>query len=265
MKKLNFRNGVLLVSLAALFQTLTALAQLPGAGMNSAMVRLFGDNISFTTRADVQVFNDKNQVWLQMPSVMASTDGKMRIDVDLGLLHSSALPANIVAYYKKLGMDRVISVTRPDKKALFIIYPRAQSYAVMPLANEDTQAGAEKLERKPLGKETIDGHPCVKNLSTVKTLKGTPLMQAVTWNATDLKEFPLRIETKENGNTTVMRFQQVNLNKPDPRLFDAPASYKQFMNPADLEAAAAKKAGATTSGGANAKARSGAKPGSTKK
>jgi hypothetical protein len=242
MKKLIFRNGVLLVSLAALFQSLTALAQMPGAGMNSAMVKLFGDNMAFTARADVQVMNSNRQVWLQLPSALAAADTKMRIDVDLSLLHSAAVPAATVAYYKRIGMDKVTSVTRPDKKALFIIYPGTQSYAVMPLTAEDAQV--QKLEKKPLGKETIDGHACVKNLSVVRNAKGTPLLQAVTWNASDLKDFPVRIETNEGGNTTVMHFQQVNLTKPDPRLFDPPAGYKQFLNPADLEAAANKKAGA---------------------
>ena len=122
MKKLIFRNGVLLVSLAALFQSLTALAQMPGAGMNSAMVKLFGDNMAFTARADVQVLNSNRQVWLQLPSALAAADTKMRIDVDLSLLHSAAVPAATVAYYKRIGMDKVTSVTRPDKKALFQHY-----------------------------------------------------------------------------------------------------------------------------------------------
>jgi len=241
MKKLIFRNGLLLGSLAVLFQSLTVLAQMPGAGMNAAMVKLFGDNMAFTARCDVQVMNSNRQVWLQMPTALAAADTKMRIDVDLGLLRSAAVPQTMAAYYKRIGMDKVTSVTRPDKKALYIIYPGAQSYVVMPLTAEDSQA--QKLERKPLGKGTIDGHACVKNLSVVKNAKGTPLLQAVTWNATDLKDFPIQIETNENGNITVMHFQQVNLVKPDPRLFDPPAGYKQYSNPSDLEAAANKKAG----------------------
>ena len=42
------------------------------------------------------------------------------------------------------------------------------------------------------------------------------LLQATTWNATDLKDFPIQIEIKENGNTTIMHFMNVNLAKPDP-------------------------------------------------
>ena len=66
----------------------------------------------------------------------------------------------------------------------------------------------QKLEKKPLGKETIDGHPCVKNQSTVKSPKGVVLLQATTWNATDLKDFPVQIEINENGNSTIMHFMQ---------------------------------------------------------
>ena len=50
-------------------------------------------------------------------------------------------------------------------------------------------------------------------------------LEAVTWNAADLKDFPLQIEMKEKDNTVRMRFTQVRFVKPDAKQFDLPATY----------------------------------------
>jgi hypothetical protein len=243
MKKPIFRDALPLVLLVVFLNSLPALAQMPDAagGVNSAMIKLFGDHLGFTARADVQVFNSNRVMWFQMPSAFAAAETKFRVDVDLKLARSSTIKPATIATFKQLGLDRVTSVIRPDKKAIYIIYPGAQSYANMPIANEDAELATQRVEKKALGRETIDGHACIKNLSTVKSPKGVVLLQATTWNAADLKEFPVKIETRENGSTTVMHFQQITLGHPDPKLFEPPAGYKQYGNPQDLLVAAYKK------------------------
>jgi hypothetical protein len=242
MKKLIFRGALRLGLLVVILESLTVFAQMPG-GANSAMIKLFGDNAAFTARADVQVAGTNRVIWLRMPSTFYLADTKLRVDVDLAQIQSRAVKPADVAHEKQLGTERITSVVRPDKKAIYIIYPGAQSYATMPLAAEDAQIASQKLEKKPLGRETIDGHACVKNFSTIKSPKGAVLLQAVTWNAADLKDFPVQIQTQENGNTTMMHFQQVTLAKPATAIFEPPAGYKQFSNPLDLHAAVEKKAG----------------------
>ena len=202
-------------------------------GVNSAMIKVFGDNTSFTAQADVHVVASNHVEWFRMPSVFAAADTKLRVDVDMKLIKSTLIQPAMLNRIKQLGMDRVTSVIRPDKKATYIIYPVAQSYSIMPLSAEDTLVANEKVEKKPLSRETLDGHPCVKNTSIVKSTKGSTLIQATTWNATDLKDFPIQIEMKEAGNTTIIHFQNVNLNKPDARLFDIPAGYKDAANAQD--------------------------------
>jgi hypothetical protein len=234
------RLGLLVIFLESL---MTASAQMPG-GANSAMIKLFGDNAAFTARAEVQVAGTNRVIWFRMPSTFSAADNKMRVEVDIGQIQSRAVTPTEIARCRQLGVDRVTSVVRPDKKTTYIIYPNAQSYAMMPLSVEDAQIANQKLEKKPLGKETIDGHACVKNFSTVKSTKGAVLLQAVTWNAADLKDFPVQIQTQENGNTTLMHFQQISLAKPPAALFDPPPGYKQFNSPQDLQDAAQKKAAA---------------------
>jgi hypothetical protein len=178
--------------------------------------------------------------WLRMPSSFTALDGKMRVDVDLLQLKSQAVSPTTISTLKQVGMDKVSSVIRPDKKATYIIYPGARSYANMALSKEDVELANQKVQKTALGRETIDGHPCVKNRAVVKNSTGAVLIDAITWNATDLKDFPVQIETNENGNISVMHFQQISFAKPDAKLFEPPAGFKQFDNPQDLMMAALK-------------------------
>jgi hypothetical protein len=123
MKQSIFRNGLRLGLLAGFLLSLTALGQMTDAGVNSAMIKLFGDNATFTAQADIRVMNSNHVVWLQMPSVFACTDAKFRVDVNMKLIKSTQVQPSTINTFKQLGMDRITSVIRPDKKATYIIYP----------------------------------------------------------------------------------------------------------------------------------------------
>jgi len=226
MKNSIFRTGVRWVLLVVFLKSLTAMAQGLDGGVNSAMIKLFGDT-AFTAQAEMRVMNSNHVTWLQMPGAFAGGDTKLRLDVDVKLIKSSSIPQAMIGMFVQAGKDRVTSVIRPDKRATYIIYPGAKSYSTLPLSAADAEIANQKLEKKPLGKETIDGHACVKNQTTVKSSKGAVLLQATTWNAADMKDFPIQIELKESGNITIMHFLNVKLVSPDPRLFDIPAGFKE--------------------------------------
>jgi hypothetical protein len=170
----------------------------------------------------------------------------MRVDTDFGQLKSQRISAELIGMYKQYGFDRVTSITRPDKKAIYIVFPRVQSVANMEMSKEDVASSTQalKVEKIPLGKQTVDGHACTKNHVVVKDVKGAVLLDATTWNAADQKDFPLQIETKEGGNTSVLHFQQVNFARPDVKLFEPPAGYKQYSNPNDLMMAVVQRSAA---------------------
>ena len=149
MKKLIFRGAVRLGLLVIFLPSLTGWAQMPG-GANSAMIKLFGDNAAFTGRAEIQVAGTNRVIWFRMPSTFSAADNKMRVEVDLGQIQSHSVGQTQIALLKQLGLDKVTSVVRPDKKTTYIIYPNAQSYATMPLSIEDAQIALQKLEKKPL-------------------------------------------------------------------------------------------------------------------
>jgi len=207
-----------------------ALAQVPvagsGTGINVAFVKLFGPASAFTAKVETQVVDPYQQEVVRMPMDFAALDGKVRLEINLAQIQSKDFPAATLDKLKQAGLDRMVSVFRPDKKATYLIYPGVQSYQEVALTKGETEASEKglKLEKTALGKETIDGQPCVKNKCIVRDGKAT-VFEAVTWNAAGLREFPLRIEMKEKANTVRMRFSQVRFVKPDAKQFELPANY----------------------------------------
>jgi hypothetical protein len=223
--------------LTALFVLLSAghlaFAQMPGTGVttgvNAAFAKLFGAVNAFTAKLDTRLIDPYHAEIVRMPADFAVLDSKVRLEINLAQLQSTDFSAANLASLKQAGMDRMITVFRPDKKATYVIYPGVQSYQVLPLDKGEAEAfeNGLTLEKAALGKETVDGHPCVKNKVIVKGGKG-PVLEAVTWNATDLKDFPLQVEMKQKENTLRMNFSQVRFVKPDAKQFDLPANYGQM-------------------------------------
>jgi len=110
------------------------------------------------------------------------------------------------------------------------------------LPEEDAAALAKdlKLQKTPLGKETIDGHPCIKNRVIMADAKGQ-LGEAVVWNATDMKEFPVQMQMKDKDTTVVMRYTEVRMSKPDAKQFVAPATFTKHTDMQQLMMAIAQK------------------------
>ncbi len=76
---------------------------------------------------------------------------------------------------------------------------------------------------EPLGSDTIDGHACRVERVTV-TAPGEAAHVMKVWSATDLKGFPLRVETESNGRTVQINYKDVSLAAPDAKLFVQPAN-----------------------------------------
>jgi hypothetical protein len=207
-----------------------AVAQLPsassGTGVNAAFVKLFGSVGGFTAKAETKVLDRSQNQLVRMPMEFASLDGKVRLDIDLSQVQSKDFTPSTLATLKQAGMDRLVSILRPDRKVTYLIYPGVQSYQELALSKAELEAAEKglKLEKSGLGKDSLDGHPCVKHKVVVKSGK-EPVLEAVVWNATDLKDFPIQIEMKESDNTMRMHFTDVRFVKPDAKQFEVPAAY----------------------------------------
>ncbi len=198
--------------------------------MGGHMAKLFGGISAYSATMETQS-KDSSGNAMTMPSKIFCLDGKTRVETDMGKMKSGNMPPNAAEQMKAMGMDTMVMLSRPDKKISYLIYPGLQAYAENPMQDRETAAATAdyKVESTELGKDTVDGHPCVKTKVIVTDDQGTK-HESVVWNATDLKKFPVKIETVQQGQTMTILFKDVNLAKPDAGLFDPPAGYKRYDN-----------------------------------
>jgi hypothetical protein len=142
---------------------------------------------------------------------------------------ASKLPPEVATQMRTMGADLTVVVTRPDKKSTYLIYPHMKAYAELAM---DAESAAEKpdqfkVETTELAKETVDGHACVKNKVTLTDDKGVK-HESTVWNATDLKKFPVKIDSNEDGHAFTLTFKDVKLASVDKDAFDAPDGYTKY-------------------------------------
>jgi hypothetical protein len=114
---------------------------------------------------------------------------------------------------------------------LFFMRER-KAYMVMPqmcmqmpqMANLRAQplAATGSVTRKDLGSAVVDGHPTKIVQITVTPAGGGKPMTMKTWEATDLKDFPIRIQTQTPKGPATIDYKDVNLSSPASSLFAVP-------------------------------------------
>lgn len=204
-----------------------------GPDFGGAMSKLFGENQAYSASIEMQM--QMRDQTMTMPGKIAFDSGKARFEMAMSEAKGGQMSAQMAQHMKSMGMDRIVSVSLPDKKVNYVIYPDLKAYVEMP----DKSASAEKtnanykVESADLGKETVDGHPCVKSKVTVTDDENTKHEYTV-WNATDLKKFPVKIETNDAGHQVTIAFKDIKLAKPDASLFTAPADMTKYNSPQEL-------------------------------
>jgi hypothetical protein len=192
------------------------------------MDKLFGENQSFSATLEMQMATAQGGT-TTMPGKLTFDSGKSRFEMDMTQAKSGQMPPEAAAQMKAMGMDRMVMIGRPDKKITYIVFPGMQSYVENALTDaEMTTAPADfKVETTELGKETVDGHPCVKSKVIVTDKDGAP-HESTVWNATDPKNFPIKIQTTDQGHEMTMLFKDVTISTPAASLFDPPSGYMKY-------------------------------------
>ena len=217
---------VLVALIATLaFPVEAQMGRMSGPSFTGAMAKLFGDNPAFS--ADIEIQMDAGQQNGSMPGKLAVDSGKSRIDMDMS--GATGGQPGAADRMKAMGMDKIIMITRPDTKVVDTVFPGLSAYLETAIQDPDASKpdSAFKVDTTELGKETVDGHACVKNKVIVTDDQGKA-HESTVWNATDMKKFPVKIETTEQGRTTTMLFKNVKLSKPDAALFEPPADCKKY-------------------------------------
>ena len=237
-----------LPALALMLACATGLAQLPdltggGApGTDFALLsKLLGKLPAFTARSTVRVL-DKNQVeTISVPMDLAMLGRKIRMTIDATKIKNKNLPPGAIDALKQTGLDQVVMLIRPDRQSLHFIYPALEAYLTLPMEKKDLDS-AEKstVKTEALGKETLDGHACVKNKVTITTAQGDA-QELTVWNATDLQDFPIQTLAKQDGDTVVTRYTEVKFTKSDTKQFDPPARFEEYKGLTSFMAGMTKK------------------------
>jgi hypothetical protein len=213
-------------------------AQVPGlsggaGGMNGAMIALFGSNTTFSARAEFIVLDRNQKETENMPLNYSFSNGKMRMDVDLGQFKSTEASAQFLPTLKRLGMDQTIVIAPPDRKLTWSIFPRVKAYAETPMTKEEisAQAASYKFDKTPEGRETVDGHDCAKFKVTLTTTKAekTEATQATVWSALDLRSFPIQMQMAIDADSTmVIKFRDVKLAPQEDGQFEVPGALTKY-------------------------------------
>jgi hypothetical protein len=201
----------------------------PRPSFDGGMAKLFGDNTSFSATMEFHVTSPQGGEMI-MPGKIAFLGGKSRFDMDLSNMQGGHMPPQAAARMKQMGMGRMATITLPDKKLIYLIYPDMKAYMENAPAEKSAAPAEYKADVTRLGEETIDGHSCVKNKVVVTGPDGAT-HESTVWNAADLNQFPVKIQTaSEKGMATVMLFKDVKLDKPDAAQFDLPADFTKYDN-----------------------------------
>lgn len=225
---------------------LSTYGQMPGAagpaGVTAALTKLFGSTTAFTAKGEMQVIDNTKHEIAFWPMDFSLLDKKIRVEIDLTQTRNKDMPAGTAATLKQMGMAQVISIIRPDKGAVYVIYPDQRVLLSMALPKEDLEGSDKtpKVSKTELGKEIIDGHPCIKNKVIVTDSAGHTV-EATTWDATDLKNLPIQIETLDKESMSTVRFKQVRFARPEASFFEPPSGFTQYDNPRDLQLGVMKK------------------------
>ena len=220
MKRITF------IVLGCLLVVPVSFSQMPGGPPPDPCVALgkfLTRDTAFTASAKVVVTGKKARDNQTMVMLFAVSGGNMRNEMDMTKM--SGVRASDLDGMKQMGMDKMVILKLADKQAAYIVYPNLQSYCDMPAGRAGNSEG--KLDKAELGADTVEKHPCTKSKLTF-TDKNGQTAEALVWEATDMKNFPIQYQTVDAGQTTTTTFSDIKMGKPDASLFELPATYKKY-------------------------------------
>lgn len=138
------------------------------------------------------------------------------------------------------AMKGLVTISLADAKKTIMLNIAGKTYFEQPIQDRE---GAPNMhdadmvfEKKKLGADTIDGHPCIK-YDAVFYRKSKPgeKFKAIIWEAQDLKGFNIQSEiaVPENpkypgsGGTIVIKFKEIKLGAATASMFEVPKDYKK--------------------------------------
>ena len=204
----------------------------PQFGSDPALKELFKRYPGFM--AEVQVDMTQKGSLLSMFIALEWNKGKSRTEMDLTTLKSADMPAGSIQQMVDLGFSPMVSLSKEDDTDIFVLYPALKAYASQHIGKQAQVAkGEAKLATSVLGEEVVDGHPCSKRLVAVLNPPAKP-KEFTVWAASDLEEFPVKIEYTEKREPVSIKFTKVRLKMPPADHFNLPEDYTAYKTVQEL-------------------------------
>jgi hypothetical protein len=203
--------------------------------MKGVFTKILSDTPNFSARAVIGLFDATNRMLAKMPMHFDLTPDRMREEIDA---MNMPIPLEWREAVQKGHINEIAIITRVDTKKIYMLFPGIRAYQEFPISDSllsefQARANAVSIEKVELGQETIEGHPCIQTRLTV-TETNKPPEFAILRCATDLQNFPIRMDLYATNSTTRFIFEDVHIGMPAATLFEIPANYMAFTNTADL-------------------------------
>lgn len=122
---------------------------------------------------------------------------------------------------------QTVTIVRPDLKVIWIILPREQAYAELPLRGklpgQFIQIPPDALSKRLVGKETVNGYETEKYEVTMRG--GSGLEKQTVWLAAKLGT-PVKMTSREGGFS--VEYKGIKEGVQADRLFNLPPGYKKL-------------------------------------
>ena len=222
--------ALLVAALPSLLAQGTGRAQVPPLGVLAS--NLFGPHTAFTALAKVENAPLDAPATLQL--ALCRLGDRVWLNMDLRQIPQATGTPIPTGLLSKLGADRAIAVGRLDKSSPWQIrFPKLQAFYEETLTSSNPRfrllARGARIERTVVGKEDLDGHPCVKH-KLVASLKNEREPLGFVWEASDMNRFPIRLDLMLEGQMTTIRLQDVKFGRANASYFDLPAGYQRYKD-----------------------------------
>jgi hypothetical protein len=145
------------------------------------------------------------------------------------------------------AMKGMVTISLGDAKKTIMLNTSGKTYFEQPIQDRertpDMYDPEMVFDKKKVGTDTIDGHPCIK-YDAVFYRKSRPeeKYKAVIWEAQDLKGFNIQSEITVppnpkypgSGGTVVMKFKDIKLGAATASMFEVPGDYRKVGSMPEL-------------------------------
>lgn len=221
-----------LVVLAALGSGSRGWAQggaMPGGdpGFNSLVTKLFRQIPVFTAAVETIMTNKSDRSRVTMPMKMAKRDNVLRIEVDLVKVRGAGMSLPAMTALQNVGMSRMVSLMHRGSNSMVLMFPELKYHTRVGLPDSELMDERVEVVKKAAGRDLVNGYTCTKQDVTVN-IPGGASTRLTSWEAADLKGFPVRMFFEDENASVVMNYRDVKLTPAAPSQFEIPPDWQYF-------------------------------------